>query len=183
MERRARNLLVFLLTIVTTSCLFAQSKSIDFNGPPLMPESRKHFTIREFLEQNVEQPKGEDCTRYGFGFFYFRLNSNQKIDSIFMQGNLSKKVERSIKKNIKASEKYWDLSSIEPKDKIWLIYPYFDLGGASFDSNNCSESQKIVQRYLIMLVESISSATSDLNTQEYFILLKPSKKGGPYIEM
>lgn len=170
-----------ILTLVSVRSL-AQKLKIPFNGP-LNSKTNERYTINEFLEKNIKKEAMDNCKIPGFGFFYFKLNSDKKIENIIFQGTLTRKYEKKIVKNIKASSKYWDIPLIQSKDGIWIIYPYFNMGSPSALSGYCSEKQEIIRNHWSILVHELNATILEWDKEKYFIILNPSKIAGFYIDV
>lgn len=148
---------------------------------PLKPNSRQHYSVYEFLQEDVSQPKSGDCTCGGFGFFFFRLNKG-KIDSLYMEGTLIQPIRVDIERNIRRSQRFWRLAKGSASIPTWIMYPYFDLGGVSYDSSNCDPVQKAVQIKLFEFAESMDKISMFFR-KRVITSLAPSKVGGPYIDL
>ncbi|WP_460639652.1 hypothetical protein [Larkinella harenae] len=87
--------------------------------------------LSNFLGQNVRD-KMDDC-RAESAMFHFRVNSQGKVDSIRVEGNLREAYSNQIIQNIKSTEGKWQLpSNTKPADHCWFIYPFF-LFGYTYD--------------------------------------------------
>jgi hypothetical protein len=182
MVKIVRSIFAFLILTSVSVKSLAQNLEVSFNGP-LNSKTNRRYTINEFLEKNIKNEAMDKCKIPGFGFFYFKLNSDKKIKNIIFQGTLTRKYEKKIVKNIKASAKYWDIPLIQSKDGIWIIYPYFNMGSPSFESGYCSEAQDIIRTHWFILVDEINSKTLEWSKEKYFIILNPSKIAGFYIDV
>ncbi|MFD1140878.1 hypothetical protein ACFQ4C_07155 [Larkinella insperata] len=87
--------------------------------------------LPNYLGQNVRE-KMDDC-RAESAMFHFRVNSQGKVDSIRIEGNLRPDYQQTIVDNIRSTEGKWQLpSNTKPGDECWFIYPFF-LFGYTYD--------------------------------------------------
>ncbi|WP_460640375.1 hypothetical protein [Larkinella harenae] len=87
--------------------------------------------LPNYLGQNVRD-KMDDC-RAESAMFHFRVNSQGKVDSIRIEGNLRPEYQQTIADNIRNTEGKWQLpSNTKPGDVCWFIYPFF-LFGYTYD--------------------------------------------------
>ncbi len=71
------------------------------------PEIDPNISLGAFLTYNVAL-RGEKCKSRS-EIFYFRVNSNAEIDSIYSEGNLTQNDREQIVTSIKNTNKNWQL--------------------------------------------------------------------------
>ncbi len=85
------------------------------------------MNLSNYLGHTVRD-KMDDCKAES-ALFHFRVNSQGKIDSIRVEGNLRAAYETIIVTNIKSTEGKWQLpENTRPGDHCWFIYPHFVFG-------------------------------------------------------
>lgn len=87
-----------------------------------------------------------DC-KPSWAMFKFRVNGKGLIDSIWFDGQLSKKTTTRILDNIHATAGSWIVApGTKESDVAWYVYFYSDTRGRWDRKLNCSESDKELQK-------------------------------------
>lgn len=127
--------------------------------------------LYSYLDKNVPGPEGNNCMAT-WKIFYFRVTGKGKIDSLFHEGTLREAVTAQIVKNIYATEGHWKIpKGAKATEKLWFVYPYFDLGTKSYLNSGCSEAEKLLQKNVIELGENIGKIRAYTGHNGAFFLL------------
>ncbi|WP_254561394.1 hypothetical protein [Dyadobacter diqingensis] len=183
MANLVRNYL--LLCFIGTACTICQGQSgwptPRFRLLVIDKTTGEKDDIFSFLEKNVPRPEENNCIAT-WGVFYFRVTVKGKIDSLFHEGTLRNTVTRQIIKNIYATQSHWEIpKGTRAVDKLWFVYPYFDLGYSHRFYNKCSEGDKLLQRNMIELAENIGKICAYSGIKGTYFM-HPSITGAEYID-
>jgi hypothetical protein len=130
--------------------------------------------LYSYLDKNVPGPEGNNCLAT------WKISLRCGIDSLFHEGTLREEVTTQIVKNIYATEGHWKtLKGTKVTEKLWFVYPYFDFGVKSYLDSSCSEAEKLLQKNIMGLAESIGKIHAYLGTNGAFFLLS-DKRGAGY---
>lgn len=122
--------------------------------------SGRGLALIELLRKDVPITRFEDCG-CSFGFFYFRLSSQNRIDSVYYESTLNKEQENKIVENIKKTEGSWQFpKEKDSSKKYWFVYPFFDLGERHKRGKNCTEAEQKAWDNLFMISNNINKMTS-----------------------
>ncbi|MEA5404464.1 hypothetical protein VB776_16145 [Arcicella sp. DC2W] len=120
---------IFYLLLFWGNNVFSQQAAkIPFTLPPPIEEANikgRPAYINYLLMEDIPYPESTEC-KATWEIFYFRVNGNNKVDSIRHDGNLPSFVTKQIIKNIYATQGRWKIPvGTRKKDFCWFIYPYF----------------------------------------------------------
>ncbi|MCF0075539.1 hypothetical protein LZD49_34005 [Dyadobacter sp. CY261] len=106
-----------------------------------------------------------------WGIFYFRVTERGMVDSVYHQGTLRDIVVKQIVSNIYATQGHWKSQAGKPIPKrYWFIYPYYDFGPYSFESTKCNDSEKVLQKNLVKVSESMLTIRQHFRSEGYYML-------------
>lgn len=172
---------LFVLGIIFSSSFSKAQELIKFNSQ-LDKSIERRLSLEDFLSSKVPYAESGDCSST-YGFFYFRVNYQGDVDSLYFDGNLRQEVIDMVIHNIHATKKSWEISSSFSKiHKEWFIFPFFDFGGTYYETSNCSELEKQTQKDLLRLSTELGRMHRYIQTKNK-ILLRPALKGGPFIDL
>lgn len=155
-HRALFNIILIIILSVSSICSYGQ----NMNGITFLyktdKNSRHGLALSELLAKDVPVTKFEECG-CSFGFFYFRVSGENKVDSIYFESRLKKEQELKIIENIKKSEGSWTFTKKNSKDKkYWFIYPFFDLGERNHRGQNCTAAEQDAWENLFLISSNIS---------------------------
>lgn len=155
-----RNVLFNSLLIITLAVSSIRSYGQNMKGISFIyktdKNSRYGLALIELLAKDVPVTKFNECG-CSFGFFYFRVSGQNKVDSIYFESKLKKEQETKIVENIKKSEGHWTFPKQSDKNKkYWFIYPFFDLGERTHRGPNCTAAEREAWEILWNMSNDIS---------------------------
>jgi len=121
---------------------YAQKWKPDFLLP-LSPESARlnNVDLASYLQSDFDAHRYEQNCVAELSLFYFRVNYEGKIDSVYSNGTLNKEAVTAVYKNIYKTQGKWKIpTGTSPIDNCWFVYPYFLFGNMS----DCKENQEIL---------------------------------------
>ncbi|GAB3168560.1 hypothetical protein GCM10027291_17410 [Telluribacter humicola] len=164
-------MLLSLLLLSLSIPSYAQNWRPDFRIP-LGPEAiwlQYYNELSHFWAKGTDVGTVDRC-KIQVSMFYFRVNSQGEIDSIYTQGNLNRSATEAVYKNIYETEGKWVLpKDTKSTDSCWFIYPFFAFGS----SRSCSD-ELLADRYPLSLLYQQLSVLKSTEDQRGRVLLHPS---------
>jgi len=169
-------LIMFCLLFANANLAYAQSHSA---APLYIDEYSnlgKRMYVYSFLDKAIPQVQN-GCTPMS-DFFYFRVRTTGKIDSLYHNGYLPKEVTNKIIANIYSTEGHWKVKKgVRREAFCWFIFPYFSYGDNPYQNSACTEAEKKLQELLMNMAGNIVTLGYLLKNNNV-ILLSPSENGG-----
>ena len=176
---------IALLSIICWCCVTCSAQVTQ----PINPftfiitdkETGDNMDLVEWLEHDVSYSESDSCTST-FGFFYFKVTSSGKIDSLAYNGTLAPIITDKIIDNIKKTQGNWKIPVGTSKSvSQWFVFPYFDFSKYNHLSSVCSEKDKLLQKNLRELSENLK--TIFFRTNGKITIIGVSQNRGPYIKI
>lgn len=116
---------------------------------------QSNMTLSKYLSRNLDYGAGDHGCYLKISIFYFRVNAQGEVDSLYSTGGLTEKSTALITSNIIATKGKWNIPpNSRPSEKCWFIYPVVDPGRA----RSCSEQQQISRNALVKLLLTYAGA-------------------------
>ena len=154
---------IFIITMLIATGFEAKSQSqIVPAFKYTNPKTHRPMNLRYFLG-TFSPVKLEDCL-FAWGTFRFKVNSNGKIDTIEVTGDLPDVLINSIKTRIKETKNYWVVNNKvnELEEQKWFVLPFFIMRQAT---QNCPDNKTIEDTFTLI---------NQLFDEDHQILITPT---------
>lgn len=172
------SVITMIMVLINLPCLAQGRQDPYYKIEEINRETGVKMDVYSFLERNIVRSNNRCSTNWQI--FYFRVNSERKIDSLRYEGTLEEKIIDQIKKNIYSTNGHWRIpKSTKSNEVYWFIYPYFDFGTHLYPDSHCPETDKVIQETLIKLSDQFLRF-STMNGGKSPYMLRPFRIGAEF---
>jgi hypothetical protein len=162
MERIVTGIMISLCFVIRCTDISAQHLWQPAFKQPLgsMAAAGKMLSLSEFLTRDVGFDSGNNSCEPQFAIFYFRVNYQGEIDSLYVEGDITAQGKDQIFSNLRSTQKQWSIPKITTsKDKCWFLFPFYNGG----NGKRCSEQQDKHRKQMLRVNQlySFSESTMD----------------------